>query len=90
MGSLGWRLSMGKVQVLPDPTTDLWVVADGETGTWSLDDLPDSGAWQVTAYNTGSSSHKVYLEFAVDVIRGLDDGSLPAWPLVYAAGIGSS
>lgn len=72
MGSLGWRLTMGKSQVLPTQGSDQWVIASGESGTWDLADLPTSGAWQVTAYNTGAYQHSIYLTFMLDVLRGLD------------------
>lgn len=65
-GLLGWRLTMGGVQVLPTPGTDLWVIASGETGHWDIEEFPDSGAWQVTSYNTGAFSHQLFLAFHVD------------------------
>lgn len=90
MGSLGWQLSMGKVQVLPTPGTDQWLVANGETGTWHVSDLPDSGSWQLTAYNTGSLPHSVYLEFTVDLIRGLSEADLAPRLLIHDAALGAS
>lgn len=62
MGVLGWRLAMGNVQVLPTGG-DLWVIANGEAGTWDTSDQPDSGAWQLVGYNTGANPHSVYLAF---------------------------
>jgi hypothetical protein len=71
MGSLGWRLTMGGAQVLPTVGSDQWLIASGESGRWDLADLPDSGKWQVTAYNTGSFQHSIYLTFMLDVLTGL-------------------
>ena len=65
-GLMGWRLTMGGVQVLPTPGTDQWVIAAGESGQWAIEEFPDSGAWQVTAYNTGAFAHSVYHAFHVD------------------------
>lgn len=66
MGTLGFLLSMGGVPVLPVPA-GTYVIADGESGTWLVDDQPDSGAWQVTAYNTGAYPHSVYLTLYCDL-----------------------
>lgn len=61
-GHLGWSLSMGGVQVLPDDA-GAFVVADDEYDDWEIVGLPDSGAWQLTGYNTGTNDHTVYLYF---------------------------
>lgn len=63
-GTLGWRLTMGKVQVLPH-IVQPWVIGEGIRGTWQVEGLPDSGAWEVTGYNTGSHPHAVYVVFHV-------------------------
>jgi hypothetical protein len=65
-GLMGWRLSMGGVQVIPT-NRGAWVVASDQAETWPLDGLPDSGAWQVTGYNTGAFPHTVYLAFLLDL-----------------------
>lgn len=65
LGLMGWRLTMGKVKVLPQG--DDWVIANGESGSWHVDDLPDSGAWQVTGYNTGTHPHSVYVVMHCDL-----------------------
>jgi hypothetical protein len=61
-GNLGWHLSMGGVQVLPQVAGE-YVVADDEYDDWEIENLPDSGAWQLTGYNTGIYDHTVYLYF---------------------------
>lgn len=61
-GNLGWYLAMGGVQVLPQNAGG-WIVADDEYDEWTIENLPDSGAWQLIGYNTGSYSHTVYLDF---------------------------
>lgn len=67
-GNLGWYLSMGGVQVLPDVAGE-FIVADDEFDEWSISGLPDSGAWQLTGYNTGSYDHSVYFQFHVTPVQ---------------------
>lgn len=64
---MGWQLAMGGVQVVP-VGSDTWVVDNGTSGTFNLDGYPDSGAWQVIGYNTGSFPHSVFLVFHLDLI----------------------
>lgn len=66
-GLMGFAVTMGGVNVLPTkPGT--YLVADDEHAEWSLTGLPDSGAWQVSGYNTGVFDHAVYLRWLVDVV----------------------
>jgi hypothetical protein len=66
-GHMGWRLSMGGAQVIPT-NLGAWVVASDQADDWPLDGLPDSGAWQVTGYNSGAFDHTVYLTFLLDLV----------------------
>lgn len=66
MGTMGFLLAMGKKPVLP-VTSFSYVVANDETGSWRPTNYPDSGAWQVVMYNTGTSPHAVYLTFHMDL-----------------------
>jgi hypothetical protein len=61
-GHLGWALFMGGVQVVPDDA-GAFIVADDEYDDWVLAGLPDSGAWSLVGYNTGTNDHTVYLGF---------------------------
>lgn len=81
MGTFGWRLTMGGVQVIPT-AGDAWIVANDEHGTWPMDGWPDSGAWQVTAYNTGANPHSVYLAFSLDTITKPPTLRVPVSPLL--------
>jgi hypothetical protein len=63
-GNLGWFLSMGGVQVIPQNVGN-YIIADNEADDWQIAGLPDSGAWQLTGYNTGVYDHTVYLDFHV-------------------------
>ena len=67
-GNLGWFLSMGRVQVVPE-IAGSYVVADDESDDWQISDLPDSGAWQLSGYNTGQYNHTVYLYFHVTPVQ---------------------
>lgn len=78
-GNLGWQLTMGGALVIPEqPGT--YIVADNEYDDWTISGLPDSGAWQVTGYNTGSNNHTVYLYFHVTPIAlvGTTGGDITA------------
>jgi hypothetical protein len=61
-GNMGWALAMGNVQIIPDDA-GTFIIADDEVDTWQIDNLPDSGAWQVIGYNVGTFDHTVYLGF---------------------------
>ena len=66
-GYMGWRLTMsGGNQVIP--VGGGWIIADNQDDTWPLTDQPDSGAWEVTGYNTGNYDHTVYLDFLLDLV----------------------
>lgn len=82
VGLMGWRLSMGKVQVIPT-AGDQWIVADGESGTIYPPAGLQSGAWQVTGYNTGTHAHNVYLVFHLELPTPApaEVQLVPAWAL---------
>lgn len=63
-GNLGWVLSMGGVQVIPE-NSPTYIIADNDTDSVAISGLPDSGAWQLVGYNTGTFDHSVYLDFHV-------------------------
>lgn len=63
-GEMGWLLSMGGVQVIPE-NSGSYIIADNEEDTIAVAGLPDTGAWQVTGYNIGTYNHTIYLYFHV-------------------------
>lgn len=65
--TMGFLLSMGGVPVLPVAGQFTYVVENASRGFWETEGYPDSGAWQVTMYNTGANPHSVRLTFAVDL-----------------------
>lgn len=72
-GNLGWALAMGGVQVIPDDAGS-FIIADDEYDTWQIEGLPDSGAWQLIGYNTGTFDHSVYLGFFTTPITQTSGG----------------
>lgn len=64
---VGFFLSMGGVQVQPLPA-GTFVTGEGVSGSWALDDAPDSGGWQLAAYNTGGHPHTIHLHLHVETI----------------------
>lgn len=63
-GLMGWRLTSGGAQVLPK-NQGAFIITDGQSGTWALEELHDSGKWEVTGYNTGAFAHSVNVRFHV-------------------------
>ena len=88
-GNLGWRLTMNNgVPVIP--TGGGWIIADNESDTWALQAQPDSGYWEVTAYNTGTYPHTIYLYFLLDLVLPSGGTSLiPNDQLTSAASSGA-
>lgn len=77
-GLTGFRLSMGGVQVFPR-NAGAFIIANGEQDTWPVKNVPDSGAWDITAYNTGNNPHLIFARFMVRIIR-----KAPAVPVLFA------
>lgn len=75
-GNLGWRFSMGGVQVIP-VNKGAWLIRDGNADGAQLSRLPDSGGWDITAYNTGNLSHSIYVTYFADVIRPVMSPPVP-------------
>lgn len=66
-GLMSFAVTMGGVNVLPTvPGT--FIVTDDEKISWPLTGLPDSGAWQLTGFNTDLFDHTVYLRWLVDLV----------------------
>lgn len=66
-GLFGWQLAMGGVTIIPE-NAGAYIVADDEYDEIQVSGLPDSGAWQVIGYNTGTFDHTVYLDFHITPI----------------------
>jgi hypothetical protein len=81
-GLTGFRISMGGVQVFPR-NAGAFIIANGESATWPVHNAPDSGAWDVTAFNTGTHPHLIFIRFMVNIIRRAEPlfTVLPNWML---------
>lgn len=66
-GLMGFALTMGGVWVMP-VTSGTYVVTDDERIVWPVEQLPTSGSWQVTGYNTDVYPHTVYMRWLVDLL----------------------
>lgn len=66
-GTTGFRLSSGGVQVIP-ANRGAWIIRDGSIDGAALARLHNSGKWDVTAYNTGTHPHTVYISMYVALI----------------------
>lgn len=61
-GLMGFRVTSGGIPVIPLSGVD-WVIANDESFDWRIDGLIDSGAFELTGYNSGVHDHTVYLQF---------------------------
>lgn len=78
-GLMGWRLTSGGAAVIPK-NQGAYIITDGQSGAWQLEELHDSGKWEVTAYNTGVNPHVVNIRFHVRPITAQAPAGYPlAW-----------
>lgn len=69
-GNVGFQLGFSGLQLIPY-TTGQFFIADDEVIHWPVDGMPDSGAWQMIAYNTGGFPHTIEVRFLVDLVDAL-------------------
>lgn len=67
-GLVGFYVAMAKVQILPLPA-GTWVVGDNTSGGWDVTGQPNTGLWQVVAYNTGAHSHTLEIKYHADLVE---------------------
>ena len=65
-GLVGFAISAAGAQVLPTNLGE-WFIGDNEPLSWPLKSPIDSGAWQLTGWNTGQYDHTLYVVFQVDL-----------------------
>jgi hypothetical protein len=80
-GQAGWQIRMNGVSVIPVNGSQ-WIIHDGDSTVSELARLPDSGAWSVAGYNTGTFTHTIYVSYFAAVIA-------PAVPLIVPMGLDS-
>lgn len=83
MGYMGFAITMGGVNVIP-VQSGTYIVTDDETIHWPLSGMPNSGAWQVTGYNTDVFDHTVYLRFLVNLLQAGQSSMSPTPALLSA------
>lgn len=67
-GLVGFQFTHAGSQMLP-VNAGQFLVMDGRTRRWEVEDYITSGAWQLTAYNTGTFPHTLEIAFEVDVVQ---------------------
>lgn len=90
-GEVGFWIGTAGTQVIPhDPGT--FIVSNNEVIGWPLEDMWDSGAWQIQAYNTGLFAHTLEFRFLCSYIGGSSGASQPLTQdqLGAAGDVGSS
>lgn len=65
-GLVGFQFTSGSGLVLP-VNAGQFIVMDGRTRRWDLNDYMTSGAWALTAYNTGTNDHTLEIAFECDL-----------------------
>lgn len=86
-GNVGFFISARGVRVQPQAPGQ-FIIADGQSGHFELDDQPDSGDWAVTGYNTGAFSHAIHVTYhwrptgdRIERIQIIDDWRLSSAPM---------
>jgi hypothetical protein len=64
---MGWKLTMSNGQSVL-PINGQFIVTDNRADAWPVTSQPDSGQWEVTAYNTDVYPHTVYLDFFLTLV----------------------
>lgn len=76
-GLVGLQLTSGGQQMIPI-NRGQFLTPDGRTLEFDLDDYITSGAWELTAYNTGGQPHTVEIVFHVDTTQAALAAAGPA------------
>ena len=66
-GLVGCALAVSGQNVAPYGQGN-WLIGNDEVIPWEFIDQPNSGAWQLIGYNTGTYDHTIYLVFTLSVI----------------------
>ena len=69
-GQVGLYVASSGQQVIPftTGTAHQWLVLDGEKERFEVTGQPNSGDWQVVAYNTGNFPHTFWVRFGVNLV----------------------
>ena len=64
-GEVGFALGLSGVAVIPIQIGQ-YIVTDNEVISWKLEQYPESGDWQLFAYNTGTFNHTLEVRFLLN------------------------
>lgn len=66
-GVVGFALASDGQQIIP-ANRGQWIIASGDVLHWTIDDLPETGDFQIIGYNTGVYSHTLYLRILAALV----------------------
>jgi hypothetical protein len=69
-GHMSFAIAQSGVFVIPSQL-GAYITADNEFDDFTSQDLPETGAWQLIGFNTGTFAHSVYLQFFTDPAANL-------------------
>lgn len=84
-GQLHVALAMVGTRIIPSNDT-AYITGDGEVIRWPVEGHPDSGAWQLLAYNSGGFPHTIQIRFLLGLVQ---PASSPGPALLPAAALSS-
>lgn len=67
-GFLGFHLDNGGGQVIPEGE-DVWITPDDVYLSFTVEDMPNNGNWQLVSYNQGNYSHTIYIYLHVNNLQ---------------------
>jgi hypothetical protein len=80
-GLVGFQIGHSNQVIIPhDPTQ--WIIGEGETLDWDVDNYPTGAKWFVRAYNTGRYAHTLYFRFHLVELVSARAGTLPPLSIV--------
>lgn len=65
-GEVGFALGAAGSQFIPSNSGG-YILTDNQVITWALEDVIESGAWQLVAYNTGLYPHTLQIVFRCEL-----------------------
>lgn len=68
-GEVGFYLGTSNVQVIPK-NVGAWIVTDDHKLDLDIEDMWESGSWQLVAYNTGHYDHTLHVTFESNFVIG--------------------
>lgn len=85
-GELHFYLSSGKNQIFPS-NIGTYFTPENMDKEFPVSNQMDSGAWEITAYNTGQYDHTIYLAFLTNPVTNPYDALPAAVPTVVGLSI---